>query len=72
MSDKITDSQIKYLKMLMDSNYSILNNPPEALISAYMDKQQVNSLDDLNKKQASILIGLLSSVNKFEKGLNWK
>ena len=70
MSDKITDSQIKYLKMLMDNNYSILSNPPEALISAYMDKQQVNSLDDLNKKQASILIGLLSSVNKFEKGLN--
>ena len=70
MSDKITDSQIKYLKMLMDNNYSILNNPPEALVSDYMDKQQVNSLDDLNKKQASILIGLLSSVNKFEKGLN--
>lgn len=70
MSDKITDSQVKYLKMLMDNNYSILNNPPETLISDYMDKQQVSSLDDLNKKQASILIGLLSSVNKFEKGLN--
>lgn len=70
MSDKITDSQIKYLKMLMDNNYSILNDTPESLVSAYMDKQQVNSLDDLNKKQASILIGLLSSVNKFEKGLD--
>ena len=70
MSDKITDNQIKYLKMLMDNNYSILNDTPESLVSAYMDKQQVNSLDDLNKKQASILIGLLSSVNKFEKGLD--
>lgn len=70
MSDKITDNQIKYLKMLMDNNYSILNDTPESLVSAYMDKQQVDSLNDLDKKQASIVIGLLSSVNKFEKGLN--
>ena len=70
MRDKITDNQIKYLKMLMDNNYSILNDTPESLVSAYMDKQQVDSLNDLDKKQASIVIGLLSSVNKFEKGLN--
>lgn len=70
MRDKITDNQIKYLKMLMDNNYSILNDTPESLVSAYMDKNQVDSLNDLDKKQASIVIGLLSSVNKFEKGLN--
>ena len=70
MNDKITDNQTKYLKMLMDNNYSILNDTPESLVSAYMDKQQVDSLNDLDKKQASIVIGLLSSVNKFEKGLN--
>ena len=66
MSDKITENQVKYLKTLMNKDYStLLRDSPETLVGEYLDK-----LTDLDKQQASVVIGLLSSINKFQKDLN--
>lgn len=71
MSDKITDNQVKYLKTLMNKDYSLLlRDSPETLVGEYLDNHQVKELTDLDKQQASVVIGLLSSVNKFQKTLN--
>ena len=71
MSDKITDNQVKYLKTLMNKDYStLLRDSPETLVGEYLDKHQVEALTDLDKQQASVVIGLLSSINKFQKALN--
>ncbi|UKM63090.1 hypothetical protein [Levilactobacillus phage ENFP1] len=64
--ETISEKQQDYLRTLMGNQYSILNITPEELVGNYLDSQEV-TFDTLSKSDASVLIGVLSALNKYEK-----
>jgi len=64
--ETISEKQQDYLRTLMGNQYSVLKITPEELVSNYLDSQEA-TFDNLSKSDASILIGLLSALNKYEK-----
>jgi len=64
--ETISEKQQDYLRTLMGNQYPILNITPEELVSKYLDSQEAN-FDNLSKADASVLIGVLSALNKYEK-----
>lgn len=64
--ETISEKQQDYLRTLMSNNYSVLNVTPEELVSKYLDSQGA-TFDNLSKADASVLIGVLSALNKYEK-----
>lgn len=64
--ETISEKQQDYLRTLMGNQYSVLNVTPEELVSKYLDSQEAN-FDNLSKADASVLIGVLSALNKYEK-----
>lgn len=64
--ETISEKQQDYLRTLMGNQYSVLKITPEELVSNYLDSQEA-TFENLSKSDASILIGLLSALNKYEK-----
>lgn len=64
--ETISEKQQDYLRTLMGNQYSVLNVTPEELVSKYLDSQEA-TFNNLSKADASVLIGVLSALNKYEK-----
>ena len=60
----ITESQLKYLKTLMSKPYPLLDSDGEQIVHNYLLSKKVK-LDGLSKQDASLLISLLKSANKY-------
>lgn len=63
---KATNKQINYLNSLGSEDYSVLAIPSHQVIDALLKQNDYQSLSDLSKEDASLLINLLSGASKYQ------
>lgn len=63
---KATNKQINYLNSLGSENYSVLAIPSHQIINALLNQNDYQSLSDLSREDASLLINLLSGASKYQ------
>ena len=65
----MTDRQKNYLQKLLEEDYSVLSSSSKDAVAEYL-KLKGKSMDELDNKDASILIELLASAKKYTKALS--
>lgn len=63
---KATNKQINYLNSLGSEDYSVLAIPSHQVINAVLKQNDYQSLSDLSREDASLLINLLSGASKYQ------
>lgn len=63
---KATNKQINYLNSLGSEDYSVLAIPSHQVINALLKQNDYQSLSDLSREDASLLINLLSGASKYQ------
>lgn len=63
---KATNKQINYLNSLGSEDYSVLAIPSQQVINALLKQNDYQSLSDLSREDASLLINLLSGASKYQ------